>query len=146
MSRHVATEGKVLQLIDYLASKPSTTVQFHASDMVLNIHSDASYLSETKTRSRVASHFMLGSKPVSGEPIKMNGAVYIFCGILKFVVASAAEYELGALFLNAKEGKIIYIALYELGNKQPPTPMHCDNVKATGIVNDTIKKQQSRSM
>jgi hypothetical protein len=49
-----ATEGRRTQLLDYLASKPSATVQFHASDMVLNIHSDASYLSESRARSRVA--------------------------------------------------------------------------------------------
>ena len=71
----VATKGRVLQLLDYLASKPFTPVRFHASDMVLTIHSDASYLSETKARSRVASHFMLESKPVNGEPMKMNGTV-----------------------------------------------------------------------
>ena len=64
----------------------------------------------------------------------------------KNVVASAAEAELGVLFLNAKEGKILRIAMYELGHKQPPISMHCDNVTATGIANDTIKKQQSRSM
>ena len=33
-----ATKGRVLQLLDYLASKPSVTVRFHASDMVLNVH------------------------------------------------------------------------------------------------------------
>jgi hypothetical protein len=48
---------------------------------------------------------MLASKPVNSETIKTNGAIYVFCGILKFVVASAAEAELGYLFLNAKEGK-----------------------------------------
>ena len=53
----------------------------------------------------------------------------------------AAEAELGALFLNTKEGKILRIALHELGQKQPPTPMHCGNVTATDIANNTIKKQ-----
>jgi hypothetical protein len=37
---------KTNQVLDYLATHPAATVQFHASDMVLNIHSDASYLSE----------------------------------------------------------------------------------------------------
>ena len=31
----------------------------------------------------------------------------ILCGIMKFVVASAAEAELGALFMNSKDAKII---------------------------------------
>jgi hypothetical protein len=58
-------------------------VQFHTLDMVLNlnIHSDTSYLSDSRARSRVAGHFMLGPKAVNGEPIKMNDTVYDFCGI-----------------------------------------------------------------
>ena len=88
----------------------------------------------------------MGSVPVNGRHIKLNGAIFIMCGILKFVVASAAEAELAALFINAKESKIIRMTLEEMGHKQPPTPIHCDNITATGIANDTVKKQQSRSM
>ena len=61
-------------------------------------------------------------------------------------MASAAEAELGALFLNCKEGKILWLILQELGHLQPPTPIHCDNANATRISNDTVKKQRSRSM
>eukprot|EP00804_Cyclotella_cryptica_P008022 CCRYP_004538-RB/>CCRYP_004538-RB protein AED:0.45 eAED:0.39 QI:0/-1/0/1/-1/0/1/0/221 len=114
--------------------------------MVLNIHSDASYLTESNACSRIAGHFFLGSVPIDKTPITLNGAIYVFCGILKFVVASAAEAELGALFLNCKEGKILRLVLQELGHTQPPTPTHCDNETATGIANNTVKKQQSRSM
>ena len=66
--------------------------------------------------------------------------------ILKFVVVSAAEAELGALFLNCKEGKIMRLTLQEMGHPQPATPIYCDNMTASGISNDTIKKQRSRSM
>ena len=114
--------------------------------MILNIHSDASYLTEPKARSRVAGHYFLGATPTKNEPIQLNGAIYAYCGILKFVVASAAEAELAALFLNCKEGKIIRLILQELGHDQPPTPMHCDNKTAAGIANDTVKKQRARSM
>ena len=141
-----ATEARVDQLLDYVATKPNAKVRYHASDMILNIHSDASYLSETQARSRVAGQFFLGSTPVKGQSIVLNGAIFILCGILKFVVASAAEAELGALFLNCKEGKIIRLILEEMGHIQPPTPVHCDNVTAAGIANDTVKKQRSRSM
>ena len=65
---------------------------------------------------------------------------------LQFVASSAAEAELGALFVNAKEGKIIRLALHELGHPQPPTPIHCDNSTAAGISNNTVKKHRSRSM
>ena len=33
-----------------------------------------------------------------------------------------------------------------MGHRQPPTPIHCDNTTATGIVHGTIKKQRSRAM
>ena len=134
------------QLLDYLATHPDATVRFYPSDMILNIHSDASYLSETRARSRAAGYYFLGSKPKNNEPIKINGAVYVYTGIFKFVVASAAEAELGALFVNCKEGTIIRLILEELGHPQPATPVHCDNKTATGIANDTVKKQRSRSM
>jgi hypothetical protein len=140
------THARCLQLLDYCASHPHAVVRFKASDMVLNIHSDASYLSESHARSRIAGHFFLGSIPIDKTPIPLNGAIYVFCGILKFVVASAAEAELGALFLNCKEGKILRLVLQELGHPQPPTPTHCDNETATGIANNTVKKQRSRSM
>ena len=108
--------------------------------MILNVHSDASYLSEPGAKSRVAGVYFLGQEPQDGKPIILNGNVFIVCGILKFVVASAAEAELGALFVNGKESKILRLILHEMGHPQPPTPIHCDNKTATGIANDTVKK------
>ena len=61
---------------------------------------------------------------------------------MRLVAASAAEAELGALFLNTHEAKVIRLTLHELGYKQPPTPIHIDNTTAVGIVNNTIKCQQ----
>ena len=62
------------------------------------------------------------------------------------VASSAAEAELSALFLNAKEAKILRLTLEELGHKQPLTPIHVDNSTTVGIDNNTIKRQKSRSM
>ena len=129
--------------MDYFATHPQATIRYFASEMILNIHSDASYLSESRAQSRTAGHYFLGSIPKKGEPIPINGAIYVHSGILKFVVTSAAEAELGALFLNAKEGKILRTILEELGHAKPPTPIHCDNLTAVGIANVTVKKQHS---
>ena len=38
------------------------------------------------------------------------------------------------------------MTLEEMGHNQPPTPIHCNNIATTGIANDTVKKQKSRSM
>jgi hypothetical protein len=100
------TMAKAKQLLDYLATHPDATIRFRASDMILNVHSDASYLSEMKAHSLVCGHFFMGWSPKDGDPIKLNGAFFTLCTILRFVVASAAEAEIGALFLNCKEGII----------------------------------------
>ena len=62
------------------------------------------------------------------------------------MAASAAKAELGALFLNAMDAKIIRLTLRELGHPQPPAPIHVDNLTAVGIMNNTIKRQCSRAM
>ena len=140
------TMQRVKQFLDYMHTNPNATIRYYASDMILNVHSDASYLSASNARSRAGGYFFLGSLPVNKKDIKLNGNIHIMCTILKHVAASAAEAELGALFLNAKEAKVIRLTLLELGHPQPPTPIHIDNSTAVGIVNNTIKRQRSRSM
>ena len=93
--------------MDYFATHPHATIRYYALEMILNIHSDASYLSESQSRSRNAGHYLLGYIPKKGDPIPLNGEIYVQSVILKFIVTSLAEAELGALFLNAKEGKIL---------------------------------------
>ncbi len=140
------TMAKAKQLLYYLAMHPNATIRFRASDMVLNIPSDAPYLSETKAHSRACSHFFMGWSPKNGDPIKLNGEFFTLCTVLHFVVALAAEAELDALFLNCKEGIIFQLTLEELGHPQPQTPVHCNNATTVGIANNTVKRQQLQSM
>ncbi|KAL7480669.1 hypothetical protein ACHAW6_006340, partial [Cyclotella cf. meneghiniana] len=79
--------------LDYMATHPDAQIRYYASDMVLNVHSDASYLSVRNAKSRAAGIFFLGSIPKNNEPIKLNGDIAVLCTILKFVAASAAEAE-----------------------------------------------------
>eukprot|EP00970_Alexandrium_tamarense_P017799 scaffold11398_cov137-Alexandrium_tamarense.AAC.1 len=128
-----ATQNTALttkQLLDYLATHPDTTIRYYASDMIMNVHSNAAYLVASGARSRAAGHFFLGWTPQDNKPIKLNGAFYTTCELLKFVAGSAAEAELGALFLNAQKIKIFRHTLEEMGHPQPPTPTHCDNTTA----------------
>ncbi len=85
---------------------PDAIIWYCESDMILIVHSDASYLSATKARSRAGDYFFLGSLPCDGDPIKLNKAIHVTCTILKLVAASAAEAKLGALLLNAQEAKV----------------------------------------
>jgi hypothetical protein len=95
------TMKRVNQFLDYMWTHPDAVIQYHTSDMIFNVHSDASYLSTPKARSGAGGYFFLGSLPCNGDPIKLNRAIHIACTILKLVAASAAEAKLGALFLNA---------------------------------------------
>jgi hypothetical protein len=119
-----ATEKKQAatnQLLDYLATHPDATIRYHASDMVLQIHSDASYISVSNARSRLGSLFFLGNK--SPEQETLNGSILNVAAVIKNVVASAAESEVGACFHNAQSGAPLGVTLIELGHTQPPTPL-----------------------
>ena len=140
------TMKRVIHLLDYLAAHPNVVVRYHASEMILNMHSDVSYLSETKSISRLGGYYFIGSVPKKGQEIRINGNIIVATRILNIVVCSAAEAELGAHFLNLKEGKILRLVLEEMSQKQPPTPVHCDNSTAAGIANNSVKKQCSRLM
>jgi hypothetical protein len=54
------TLHKVNQFLDYAATHPDAVVTYNykASNMVLAIHSDASYLSELKAQSRAGGHYL----------------------------------------------------------------------------------------
>jgi hypothetical protein len=88
----------------------------------------------------------MGSVPRDGKPIKLNGAFHTLSLFLRCVVASAAVADLGALFMNCKEGMIFKATLDDLGHPQPPIPVHCDNAAAVSIATNTIKRQRLRAM
>ncbi len=82
-----------------MATQDDAILTYSASNMVLAIHSDASYLSEPNARSRAGGHmFMATDKDIP----KNNGAVLNISQIIRAVMSSAADAELGALFINAK--------------------------------------------
>ena len=140
------TKKAAEQFLDCMAAHPNAKIRCYPSDMMLNMHSDSSCMNEEKARSTAGGHCFLGSLSQDGMAIVLNGAICTLCAILKHVAASAAEAELGSLFLNTKEAKVIRLILTEMGYPQPPTPIHVDNATAVGIANNTIKKQRSRAM
>jgi hypothetical protein len=144
----------ITQLLDYAATYPEAIICFNASDMVLYVESNASFFSETKACSRVAGYHYLSAAPAAplkapmpdASPPPLNGPINVPCKILRKVLSSAAEAELGDLCYNGKEAVPERITLEELGHKQPPTPMVTDNTTATSITNDCIKQKCSKTM
>jgi len=114
------TMKKTKQFLDYAASHPDAIITYKASKMVLATHSDASYLSEPEARSRAGGHFFMSE---DSEDPPNNGAVLNIAQIIKAVMSSAAEAELGAMFINACKAIPVRTTLEEMGHKQPRTPM-----------------------
>ena len=56
-------EKNVHKFVYYMATYPNTVVIFHASDMIFCTDTDASYLTETESRSCAAGYLCLGSIP-----------------------------------------------------------------------------------
>ena len=140
------TMKRVNQLLDYMYYNSETVIRFYASDMIPNVHSYASYLSAGKGRSRAGGYSFLGNMPRRNILIQLNGNIHITCTILKLIASSAAEAELGALFVNTKDAKVLRLTLSELGHPQPATPIYVDNTTVVEIVNHTIKRSKSRAM
>jgi hypothetical protein len=138
------TQAATNQLLDYLATHPDSTIRYHASDMILHIHSDASYLSVSNACNRLGGLFFCGDK--SPQQDKLNGSILNVASVIKKVVASAAESEIGAYFHNAQSGAPLRVTLTEVGHIQPPTPIRTDNSTAFGFLNETIKQKRSKAM
>jgi hypothetical protein len=56
------TQAAANQMLDYLATHPDAKIRYHASGMILHIHSDASYLSVSNARSRLGGLFFSGQQ------------------------------------------------------------------------------------
>jgi Reverse transcriptase (RNA-dependent DNA polymerase) len=141
------TEVLITHFLDYAATNPDASVRYYPSNMILNIHSDASYLSEPQARSRAGGIFYMSANPTKENPIpKLNGAVHITSKIMKNVLASVAEAEVAACFHNAQDACTLRNTLATLGHIQPPTPIQTDNDTAEGILNASIKQKRSQAI
>jgi hypothetical protein len=135
--------SRTRHLLDYVATHPDAILTYTKSDMILSVHSDASYLSKPKARSRAGGHFFLSN---GGEDAPNNGPILNTSQIIKSVMSSAAEAELGALYINAHKPIPCRTLLEEMGHKQPPTPIQTDNSTALGIVTNNILPRRTKAM
>ena len=128
-------EAEVKQFLDYCATHPNAGVRFVSSDMLLALHSDASYLSEPQSKSRAGGHHYLTR--LNDEHFD-NGAVLTLSKIVKHVMSSASEAETAALFYNCKAAAPLRVALEEMGHPQNKTLVTTDNSTAHGLITKTM--------
>jgi hypothetical protein len=128
-----------------MAMQEDVLLTYHASNMVLAIHSNTSYLSEPKSHSCAGGHMFMARK----EDIPFNnGAIHNILQIIRAVMSSAAEVELGALFINvnAKTAVSMRQMLAELGHPQPRTPMQINNAMAHVLLTNKIQPKELKAM
>ena len=92
-----ATLCKTKWLLNYATLYEMAIVIFKACDMVLNIHSDASYLSAPQALRRIVGRsFLTGAKDQKHN----NGTVMKIAQLIKHSMNSSDKAELGTLFIN----------------------------------------------
>jgi hypothetical protein len=136
-------EAAAERLLRYAAKRPEATLVFHASDMRLIIHSDASYLSESGARSRVGGMSYLGNH---ADDTMINGAIHRRSTIIDCIVGSAAEAEYAGLYTNGQHAEGERQILDALGYPQEATLLVTDNSCAAAIANDDVTQRRSKSM
>ena len=94
------TAAAIDQILDHVATYPNDDITYRAIDMILAAHTDSVFNNYSKARSRAGSHIFLSEN--NPKP-KWNGDILTIAQIVKFVMSSAAEAELGLLYIIAKE-------------------------------------------
>ena len=146
-----ALQPKLHQFLDYAATHPNAKLRYHKSDMHLWVHTDASYLSEPKARSRASGFHYFSNKPSlpikpTDPPPMNNHPVHVPCKVIDAVMSSTQEAETGGGYINAKDALPIRQAAIEMGHPQGPTPLQFDNQCAMGILTGVLEQRQSKGM
>ena len=122
-------------LLNLYANNCNPKVRYYASDMQLCVHTDASYLSVLKARSRAAAYLYLSTDdgallPPDQEsklPARPNGAVHVMSTVMQQVLLYAKEAEVSATFYGCQDAVPLRNTLANLGNVQGSTLIITDN-------------------
>ena len=127
----------VHDFLNYAATWPNAKIRYKASDMILRVDGDASYLTEQHGRSRGAGHFILGTT----DPAFSNHPIENMSAIIPTVVSSASEAEYATCFMVGQLAYGMRQTLQDLGHPQPAngTPITTDNSTAQGIATKSVK-------
>ena len=107
-------------LLNFCANNRNPKFRYYASDMQLCGHTDASYLSTDDDALLPPDH---GSK----LPARPNGAVHVMSTVMRQVLSSATEAEVGATFHGCQDAAPLGNLLADLGHVQVATLIITDN-------------------
>jgi hypothetical protein len=130
-----------------LTCRPVIYVVAHIYLLVMtgycSTHMDTGFLNETNSHSCAGAHIYLSEN----DPFpRINGTVLSIAQIIKFVMASAAESELAAFFVTAREMIPHRQTLIAMGWPQPKSPIQTNNSITAGVTNKTIVPHRAKMM
>jgi hypothetical protein len=137
---------QVQHFLGYAATFPDAITIVKPSGMRLIVHSDASYLSETKARSRAGGVSYLTSADDDLMGPAVSSPVDSMSSIIPTVVAAASEAEYAALFMNGQCAIAMGNTLADLGYPQGPIMIVTDNTTAESLANESAKIKRSKSI
>ena len=111
-------------LLNFCANNRNTKIRYFASDIQLCGHTDASYMSVSKARSRAAAYFYLSTYdgallPTDHKlklPARPNGTIHVMSTVMRQVLSSATEAEVGATFYGCQYAVPLRNTLADLGH------------------------------
>ena len=113
--------------------------------MILYIEPDAAYLVLPQARGRFSGIFYLSNATAGRLPL--NGAIQVISKSLQNVVSSAAEAEIGGIFIGGHQAVPIITALSELNHRQPAsgTRTSNDNFITKGFLTANLRQKLSKA-
>ena len=106
-----ATLASIEYFLKYAAINPDGRIRYTTNKIILQTISDAAYLVCPKARSPIGGYHFLGNK----DRELFNGPLLVLAKIIKNVMGSAAESEVGALSINAQAALPIRQYVIETG-------------------------------
>ena len=139
----------LLQIINYSATHPELITRYHASSMVLHMHSDDSLFSSTGAKIRSggchypSSPLVEPNAPPTNQP-PLNRLIHVEFPTIKNVLASTMEAYFGSLFVNCWCRAALNINLTEMVHQKPSTPVFADSTTGDVFLNNNARKIRSR--
>jgi len=141
------TVKKVKRILQYLYWHRNEAIKFTPQEMILQCHSDASYLSEPISKSRIAGIFWIGEDIILNPKYKIDGVISVDTHVVKNICTSIAEAEYTACFNNCITALRYQSFLEDLGYPQiTPIKIYVDNDCSKGVANRTSKEKRLKHM
>jgi hypothetical protein len=132
------------QPLNYVVSHPNAEIRYKACNMILAVHTDASYLSEQAGKSCASAHFYLTNH---NNKEFNNGAILTLSSIIEHFMSFASKAELDALYYGCKLAVPICTTLKEMGHPQiKQTMVTTDNITAQGLTMKFMTPKASKYM